>query len=296
MSSIKSTVSGPGIKGVALYDSHTESPLRMAIVDGVIRVPTSDPRGSKFYQNVGEGALSEYSIVYKFGKNEAVGTTLVPVCFGGVYQMPQVANATTLRIKAGNANDTAAGTGAREITLIGMDETGAEITVLVATAGASASSNTTEKFLRLDRAYVSASGTYPTAINIDSQTATIVIENSAGSADWLTINAKMAQSHVAAYAIPLGKIGYINSIISAVDSNKAYDLHLFIRENILETAVPYSGFRIHAHIVGLQDPLVWNVKTPLGPFPALTDIVWAAKVGTGTADISVDFEVLLKDA
>ena len=40
---VLSNKSGPGWKGVALYDSHTDTPVRMAQVDGVIRVPVSNP-------------------------------------------------------------------------------------------------------------------------------------------------------------------------------------------------------------------------------------------------------------
>ena len=54
-------------------------------------------------------AADGFSVVHKFGKNDAIGTTVKPICLGGVWQMPQVANATTLRVKAGNANDTAGG-------------------------------------------------------------------------------------------------------------------------------------------------------------------------------------------
>ena len=92
--------------------------------------------------NIASGRIPGLSVVHKFGR-ASVGTTYSPVTFGGVYNTPQVAGATTLRVKAGDANDTAAGTGAREVTLIGLDETGAEVTEAVATAGAAASATTT---------------------------------------------------------------------------------------------------------------------------------------------------------
>lgn len=104
-----------------------------------------------------------------------------------------------MRIKAGgNAADTAAGAGAREVTLIGLDASGNVVTEAIATNGISASSATTNSFIRLYRAYVSASGTYATAA-AGSHTAAIVIENSAGGTDWLTIDATsfpLAQSEV----------------------------------------------------------------------------------------------------
>ena len=235
-----------------------------------------------------------WSVVHKFGKNDGVGGSPEPLCLGGIYRMPQVANATTLRVKAGNANDTAGGSGAREVTLIGLDETGAEVIEAVPTAGASAGAASTATFIRLYRAYVSASGTYPLAIGTNSQAAAIVIEKGAGSEDWMIIAATMAQSHVGAYTIPLGKTGYLNSWFATDDGNKDYDLMLFVRENILETAASYSGFRNMTHLVGIKDPFVPVFKVPEGPFPALTDIVWAARAGQATT-VSIDFESLLKD-
>jgi len=143
---------------------------------------TSDPfvleRFSKeFYQEVVAGNVAKHSVVQIFGRNDSGGTSFVPIALGGVYQMPQVAGATTLRIKAGgNANDTAAGTGAREVTVVVLDETGAQITETIATAGASASAATTVTAMRLLEAFVSKSGTYATG-SVGSHADDIVIEN-----------------------------------------------------------------------------------------------------------------------
>ena len=76
-----------------------------------------------FLIEVSKGNIAGHSLVHKFGKNEDVGATFEPLTIGGVYQTLQPAAATTLRVKAGNANDTAAGTGAREVTVQGLDET-----------------------------------------------------------------------------------------------------------------------------------------------------------------------------
>lgn len=73
--------------------------------------------------DISRGLTSNISVVKKFGRNASVGTSFVPVALGGIYRTPTSTSATTLRIKAGgNANDDAAGTGAREVTLEGLDE------------------------------------------------------------------------------------------------------------------------------------------------------------------------------
>ena len=66
---------------------------------------------------------SNARLVHKFGRNAAI-TSIAPVCLGGVYQTPQVASATTLRVKAGNIADDEGQAGARTITLEGMDTHG----------------------------------------------------------------------------------------------------------------------------------------------------------------------------
>ena len=212
--------------------------------------------------------------------------------------MPQVSGATTLRIKAGgNANDTAAGSGAREITLEGLDETGAYVTETLATAGASASSATTVTFMRLFRLFVSASGTYATTAT-GSHAADIDVENGAGGTDWAVItvsNFPFSQSEIGVYSVPLGKTAYIKQIGIEIDSTKTPDILLFGREDILDTTAPYPALRVVQSFVGLTGSMNTNYDVPLGPFPALSDIGFMGIVSTGSAAISVDFTIVLVD-
>jgi hypothetical protein len=106
--------------------------------------------------------ISSVDYVIKFGRNTAVGTTYVPIALGGIYRTPQVGSATALRIKAGDSNDTAAGSGAQSITLEYCNTSGERVIETLATAGASPSANTSQTAIRLDRFYVAGSGTYAT--------------------------------------------------------------------------------------------------------------------------------------
>ena len=179
-----------------------------------------------FFTEVSKGKIAGHSMVHKFGHNTAIGTAFETVSVGGIYQTPQSTSATTLRIKSGgNANDTAAGSGAREVTLVGIDETGAEVSETLATAGASASSATTTTFMRLYRSFVSGSGTYANS-STGSHSADIVIENSAGGTDWATIVVNgfaKSQSEIGAYTIPVGYTGYLLGGFGFVDSTKVTD-------------------------------------------------------------------------
>lgn len=254
---------------------------------------------SEWYAEVARGNVSGASIVHKFGRNTAIGTSFGPVAFGGVFQTVQPAAATALRVKAGgNANDTAAGTGAREITLVGVDATGAEISEAVATAGASASSATTATFIRLHRAFVSGSGTYAT-FTTGSHSGDIVIENAAGGTDWATIDSTsfpISQSEIGAYTIPTGKLGFVLYAETFTDSSKTTNLVFFRREGVTDAAAPYQAMREVFEISTQGGSQIINPTSPIGPFTGPCDIGFLAKVDTGTAEVDVDFEILLVDA
>ena len=246
---------------------------------------------------VAKGTIEGASIINKFGQNIAVGTTLVPVTSIGAYNTPQVAGATTLRIKAGgDANDTAAGTGAREITLVGLDETGSILIEALVTAGASASAVTTGTFMRLYTMSVSESGSYANA-STSSHAALITVENGAGGTDWGTIDVvdtfAGSRSNIASYSVPLGFTAYMFKWDVSIESTKTVDLLFFKRENILETSAPYTSMQMLFEVAALSDTRDEHTPAPLR-FPALTDIGFMAKVSTtGTAKVVANFSLLL---
>ena len=256
-------------------------------------VPVKD-----FLIDITRGAVTGYSGVHKFGRNTAVGTSFVPIALGGVYQTPQPAAATTLRIKAGgHANDNSSGAGAREVTLIGLDASGDEVTETVATNGATASTATTASFIRLYRAYVSGSGTYATT-STGSHADDIVIENSGGGTDWLTIDATdyaKGQSEVAFYSVPSGKKGYIQSFSIFTDSARTTDIMVCQRTGILQTAPPYDGWRLLLTESLKSESSFRHPSTPIGPIVGPADVGFMAKVETATGAVEIDFELIVVD-
>ena len=249
-----------------------------------------------FLIEVEKGNIPGHYVVHKFGRNTAVGTTFVPVTRGGIYQTPQAGSANTLRIKAGgDANDTAAGTGARQITLIGLNASGAEITETLATAGESASSATSNSFIRLYRAYVSQSGTYATA-SAGSHAAAITIENGSGGTDWASIEANgfpKAQTEIGAYSIPTGYTAYMLAADIHADTSKTTEILLFQRPGILKTSAPYDAMRlVDTQIIKDQDEVSVTVSGGI-PFAGESDVGFMAKVDAGTAQVSIGFTLLL---
>ncbi len=236
-----------------------------------------------------------FEIVHKFGRNSSVGTSFEPVALGGIYQTPQPASATTLRIKAGgNANDADGGTGARKVKIYGINASGEEVEEELTLAGASASDVSTNSYIRLFRAFVSESGTYATQ-STGSHSADIVIENGAGGTDWATISVTdfaRSQTEIGAYTVPQGKTAYVLLLDANVDSNKTADLAFFQRQSILDAAAPYDAMRIVQEFKGVTGSATLRPQTPLGPYPEYTDIGFLAKAAT-SAEVDVDFEVLL---
>lgn len=246
----------------------------------------------------GFGGVRESDIRHKFGRNSLVTTSFAPVTIGGIWRMPQVSGATALRVKAGNAADTVDGAGAREVQLEGLDATGAYVVETLATAGASASLSTTTLYIRMPRARVTKSGAYPDDTT-GSHVGDIVIENSAGTQDWLTIatdsgDLAHGQSEIGADTVPLGKKAIISGFIVHTDANKPVDLAFKVRKNILETSAPYSPMLVKENYVGVVGTVPLTLSQP-AIYPALTDMLMVAKVAQGDAEVSVDWLGILVD-
>lgn len=258
----------------------------------------SDPR-----IDVVRGLKTGVSVIKKFGRNSAVGTSYVPITNGGIYRTPQSGAATALRIASGgDAQDDASGTGARSITLEGLDQSWNSVTEAVTTAGASASSATTATFTRLFRAYLTpstGSGTYADA-STGSHAAAITIEADAtGGPTWASIDVTdfpKSQSEIGVYSVPTGYTAYVFLDDITIETNgKTCDLQFFWRANADETSAPYSAMRVQAEFIGLTPGKtdLSGKNVPFGPYVGPCDIGFMGKVDTGTGGISVEFEIYL---
>ena len=237
---------------------------------------------------VARGMVPSVSSVRKFGRNEEIGTVEETVWTGGgLWPFPESASA--VRIEAGgHADDTAAGDGARSITIVGLDENWNQVTETIATNGVLASDPTTATFIRVYRAYVEDVGTYGAA-----STADIRIESTTALVTCMIIAAGLGQTQMAVYAIPAGYTGYLIEVFVKVESTKAVSFTMFHRHNGNIIAAPMKARRMVVAWSNVDDQVVHNYKHSGITFDEYTDIWINGKSNGGTASATVEFELHL---
>ena len=121
-------------------------------VSSISRVGTSEP----FELQVARGQIAYHRALFKFGNNPAVADSLETVwAEGGLYVYPPAASVMT--VSSSSTDDTSAGTGARTVTVFGLDADYNEISETVALNGQTAVS-TTKSYLRAYRMVVRSAG------------------------------------------------------------------------------------------------------------------------------------------
>lgn len=241
------------------------------------------------------GASSGWRSLKVSGRNTAIEQTYEPVAPNGLYRTPQAANAVSLRIRAGgNAADSVAGAGARQIELYGLDASGQEVTELLTTAGAAQSAATQTKFMRLFRARVTQSGTYATQ-TAASHLGDILIEDTAGNL-WTTIPLNgFAESitRIGAFTVPVNYEAYLIGFRINAQAQKLVDAVLFTRENVLQAAAPYAPMTAQIELFNISGFIDLSYDAPIY-VPPMTDIGVMAVVDNQSAQVNSELGLLLR--
>jgi hypothetical protein len=139
---------------------------------------------------------------------------------------------------------------------------------------------------------VSKSGTYASQ-SAGSQAGNITIENGSGGTDWALIadgTLGKGQAEIGSYTTPLNRSAAVSNITISSDSDKKTNLVMFRRDNILETAAPYSPMTMIMEFpqnAGINEIIL---DPPLF-FPQLTDFGFLAAVASSTVDVSVSMNI-----
>lgn len=233
----------------------------------------------------------------RFGTNKSVAASPETIWAGAdnggaaLYTFPITAE--TLRVKAGgNVNDTSAGTGARTLTVYGLDDNWNEISETLTLAGASASAATTALFYRVNKVSIDTSGTYGGA-----NTGVIVIENTTALQELAYVAAGEGNTSQCIYSVPAGKTLYMKKLNPQVSQNNSADISLYHIDNVDDFSAPYTSVR-HLEWQVLDFTGTENVKFDTYPvFLEKNDIFFEGKkiTGSGTAGVTIEFEFILVD-
>jgi hypothetical protein len=252
-------------------------------------------RNSSFLLEVAKGNVPGHSYFNKFGKG-IVGSTMVAIASSLKYPTPLTP--TTLEVVSNHANDTAGGLGARSVTIQGLDENWNEIEQTVSTNGLTPVPFPID-MLRVYRWWVVDSGTYATSAQ-GSHYGTITIQESPGGALWfngVVDPYPKGQSEIAGFSVKDGVSAFLFLNNISVDSTKTVDVMLVHRKSADIVTAPFSPMRVVVDLVAVSGGFKGNsLDIPInGAFPARTDLMWLGKVVSGSASISISYDILLID-
>jgi hypothetical protein len=236
-----------------------------------------------FELQVARGQIDGHKSLFKFGINGAVGTSVETVwAEGGTYTYP--AAASVMKISSSSADDAAAGTGARTISIAGLDASYNEISETV-TLNGQTEVNTVNSYLRISRMFVVTAGSGATAAGtIYAGTGTVTAGVPATVYGMITLTAN--QTQMAFWTVPAGYTFYLMGVFftsANSTANASTNFQLIQR--------PLNGvFRIQssARTAGNGD-FVLDLHTPIA-FPEKTDIEIRAVASAGSSNVSAEFE------
>ena len=237
--------------------------------------------------NIARGLIRGATVIHKFGRNPNVGGAPETIWEqGGIYTYLTVAS--TIYVYGADAQDGAAGTGARTVTVQGLDANYNEIEETLTVDGAVS----TQSFLRVYRAFVASAG------SLQTNKGDVLI--STGASGTGTVLAKIAtvgtgtvygqgQTNLALYTIPAGKTGYVKTWNIGVGAyNDSVTANLYTRE--VDTGLIFRT-RDVMDVPGGLHQRIYEVPFRL---PEKTDIEVRAIASTGT-NISSTFDIILVD-
>ena len=233
----------------------------------------------EFYQDVAMGHYApNWSIVTKFGRNPTVanGAWELIANLSVIYTWPQAP--TTVRVKAGgNPADTIDGVGARTLRIYGIDSTATKfIYEDVELAGASASASTTQEFWRVHRGIVQTAGSYVNPTN----TGTITVEDTAGTANLLQIDPLESQTQLLAYSLPTGISANLLGFESHVEATKPANIRILYRPNFTNVTVPVDSTRMIFFEAGVDGGTQNLPPAPMDRLDGPCDL-WIEAYGSG---------------
>ena len=262
----------------------------------VISSPADGLLTKDFMLEVAKGNIAGHSVVIIEGRNQDVDTGLVDIGMEDV-NFTWLTTALTLEAISDDPNDTAAGTGARVITVKGLDSSFNLIEEDITMNGTSASIATTALFIRVNRTEVKDGGTYASTSG-GSNEGNIIVRPSGGGATQSFVPSSFngtGVSNDAKYTIPADHIVIVLGIGMNVNSSKIAQLLFQIRPGADITSAPFTSKRVVAVVDGESGRSDIPKEELEATLPEKTD-VWATAAATSVnTEVSARIKLLLID-
>jgi len=227
-----------------------------------------------FDLQVARGQITGHKSLFKFGNNPDINGSLETIwSHGGLYVHPT--SAIQMKVSSSSADDTALGTGARTVSVQGLDQDYNEVAETVTLTGQTAVLTTTT-FIRVFRAFVITAGSGGTAagtIYVGTGTVTAGVPATV----YADIPVGENQTLMAIWTVPAGYTFYMyRGTFSAASNNAAqYILGKFMIR-------PFGGvFRNAADVTSNSNLIPYDFEIPLA-VPEKADIEARAIALSGT--------------
>jgi hypothetical protein len=254
----------------------------MAQISSISRVGTSEP----FELQVARGQIAWHYDVHKFGFNSDIDDSLETVwAQGGLYSY--LAAATQLSVSSSSTNDTSAGTGARTVTLSGLDADYNEISETITLNGQTAVT-TTNSYLRIFRMVVNSAGSGGENAGV-IYAGTGTVTSGVPANKYATIAIGDNQTLMALWTVPANHTAYLlqtDVTVATTQNNKYCTASLVAR--------PYGEvFQVKDRFVKAESQTTLTYSVPL-KFEEKTDIEYRAIGDSAGADIAISaaFEII----
>ena len=251
-------------------------------VSSITRVGTSEP----FELQLAREQISFHKTLYKFGFNPDIDDALETVwAQGGLYSY--LSAATVLKVSSSDANDTSAGTGARTVTLYGLDANYDEISETVTLSGQTAV-NSTLSYLRINRMIVRSAGTGGKNAGV-IYAGTGTVTSGVPANKYATIAIGDNQTLMALWTVPRGYTAYLlqtDVTLATTQNNKYCTVSLVVR--------PYNEvFQVKDRFVKAESSTTLDYSVPL-KINEKSDIEYRAIGDSAGADIAISagFEII----
>ena len=265
-----------------------EDPVGINIVETTGIVTIENLWDSCIHNSYGDNCY----VVRKFGESANIGTNVVPVTNGEVYQTPMVL--TSLDIVSDNVNDVYGGSGAWNVEVTCLSINWTEIKEVVNLTGITPVALSNQCY-RVYRMKVYESGTYASQV-AGSHAGTIELNGVVGNELWARIAVNgiiLGQTEIGVYTIPKGYHAHLGTVFLHNNGNKISNIYMFLRDNASDVTIPYTPMRIQFQVHGVTGGEVLLPKSISGGMVETSDIGFMANTDTGTTEVSVDYEILL---